>query len=157
MTTQTRSQVEPIMTLPITNRAERIAPGRLMRGSVIAIVGAAAGNLIVRAVAIALGALPPDYQPLGVGSILGISAVGVAGAVGVLLILARFTQRPIRLFKIIAAVVVAISVVGHLLLLSNPPGIPLFAGITGPIIATMIVMWLVTPIMIVGGLTIQHA
>ena len=96
-------------------RSERIATGRLIPAGVLTALAAAGATTLVRAVAVALGAVPADYPMLQPGGyLIGSSVLGVLGATLVLGTLARAARRPIRAFRITAGVVLALSLASPL-------------------------------------------
>jgi Family of unknown function (DUF6069) len=106
-----------------------LAPARLWRATPLAAVAAALANAIVYAIAEAAGALPNSVlvptvagdRPLALGEVVFGSVMSIIGAGIVLALLARLTDRPLRAFWKIAAVVLLISL-GSPLTLPDAPG-----------------------------------
>jgi hypothetical protein len=63
--------------------------------------------------------IPPDFQPLTLGPVIVSSIVGALGATIVFAVLGRFARRPIRLFRIIAVVVLLLSFLNPVVALSD--------------------------------------
>lgn len=88
---------------------------RIIIAGIAAIIGSAAANALVYFVAAALGALPSSYiipsagQPLSLPPVLLLSAVGAVGGTVVFALITRMFRRPVRLFNIIALVVLVLS------------------------------------------------
>lgn len=107
---------------------EDLAPARLWRATPVAAVAAALANAIVYGLAEVAGALPNNVlvptaageRPLALGEVVFGSAMPIIGAGIVLAILARFTERPLRAFWKIAAVVLLISLGGPFTLPDAP-------------------------------------
>src|SRR5262245_5939923 len=110
-----------------TNQTERIDLGRLWWASLLAGLAAAAANSVVYLVASAAGAILPTVLVPGVDQPVTLAPVTLnsflpAIVAGVLLaLLNRFTNRPVRNFRIIAAVVLLISLVSPFTI----PGAPI--------------------------------
>jgi Family of unknown function (DUF6069) len=110
-------------------RHEDLAVARLWRATPLAAMAAALANAIVYAIAEGVGALPNSVlvptaageRPLALGEVVFGSVMPIIGAGIVLAILARFTDRPLRAFWKIAAVVLLISL-GTPLTLPDAPG-----------------------------------
>jgi hypothetical protein len=131
------------------NQTERIALGRLWWASLLAGLGAAAANVVVYLIASAAGAIPQTVLIPGMN--MPVTAVPVilnsfvpAILAGVLLaLLNRFARRPVRLFRIIAVVLLLLS-------FANPFTIP---GAPIAMILALNVMHVVAAAIIVGVLT----
>lgn len=136
-------------TSTLTDRSERIASGRLLKVGALAIGASVVANLIIRIIFVNLLGIGSEFPPLGWGPPIIFTIMGVLGAVIVFAIVARFAKRPIRLFRIIALVVLVLSLLPDLGLLNANamPGTSL-----GSVIALMlmhvaagaITIWLLT-------------
>ncbi len=136
-------------TSTLTDRSERIASGRLPKVGALAIGASVVANLIIRIIFVNLLGIGSEFPPLGWGPPIIFTIMGVLGAVIVFAIVARFAKRPIRLFRIIALVVLVLSLLPDLGLLNANamPGTSL-----GSVIALMlmhvaagaITIWLLT-------------
>jgi hypothetical protein len=107
-------------------------------------VVAAAATSLVRMISVVLFDIPPDFQPLTLGPVVISSMVGVLGATVVFAIVVRFARRPVRLFRMIAVVVLLLSFLNPILAL---PGASL------QIILTLEFMHVVVAAVSVGLLT----
>jgi uncharacterized membrane protein YphA (DoxX/SURF4 family) len=132
-------------------RPERVAAGRLWWAGPLAAIVASIANLVIYVIAVAAGvsmlvpgpdpSLPP--QPLPIPAVVLFSAIPALVAAGLLALLGRFTARPIRIFLIIAAVVLVLSFIPPLL-------IPISLGLK----ITFEIMHIVAAAVIVGVLTL---
>jgi hypothetical protein len=136
-------------TATLADRPERIASGRLLKVGALAIGASVVANLIIRIIFVNLLGIGKEFPPLGWGPPIIFTIMGVLGALIVFAIIARFGKRPIRLFRIIALVVLVLSLLPDLGLLNanTMPGTSL-----GSVIALMlmhvtagaITIWLLT-------------
>jgi hypothetical protein len=141
--------MEMIAANPTANQTERIALGRLWWASLLAGLVAAAANVVIYLIASAAGAIPQTVLIPGMN--LPVTAVPVilnsfvpailAGAL--LALLNRLARRPIRLFRIIAVVLLLLSFL-------NPFTIP---GAPVAMILALNFMHIVAAAIIVGVLT----
>ena len=99
--------------------SERVSFRRLLWVGPLAIVAAVVVNVVIRSVSVALFGLT-DFPPLMLGLTILFTVVGVLGAVGVLALVARFSGRPVRLFRRVALVALMITLVPDVLLLVAP-------------------------------------
>lgn len=81
----------------------------------LAALGAALAGSVVYLIAAALGAIPSDVlvpnagTPLTVGMVISVCVTAAVGAALVFALIARFTRRPVRVFGVVAAVVLVLS------------------------------------------------
>ncbi len=130
---------------------ERIAWGRLPWAALLAAVAAAVANVLVYFTASALGFIPQSVliptasgeSPLMVGMVAITSVIGTVGAAIVFAIIGLFARRPVRLFRILAIVVLVLSFVAP----ATIPGAPV------AMILSMEVMHVVAWAVTVGLLT----
>jgi len=78
--------------------------------------------------------------------------MGVLGAVLVFAILRRFARRPVRIFRVVAVIVLVLSFVPDLWLLAARDRLP-FPGATLQSVATLMFMHVVAAAIAVGMLT----
>ncbi len=95
-------------------RSERISYRKLLVAFLVAAVVAAAGSAVLFLIGSAAGLITPDVilptgAPMTVFEPIFSSVVGTVGATTALAIIARFTRRPIRIFRIVAAIVLVLS------------------------------------------------
>ena len=102
---------------PSAMQSDRVALHRLWWVGPLTVGAAVVANVVVRAVAGMVVAIPPEFAPLHYGHIGLITAAGVLGAVLTFAGIGRVAQRPIRLFRIVAAVVFVLSFVPDIALL----------------------------------------
>jgi hypothetical protein len=113
---------------------ERTSLGRLAGVGALAVVLAVVANLVVRTLAVSFFA-SPEFPPLAVGPTVLFTAVGVLGATVVFGLIARFSGRPVRLFRRVALVVLLLSLVPDVLLLVAAP----FPGTSVPAVLALMV------------------
>jgi len=129
-------------------QGEQVAFKRLLWVVPLAAVSAAVANAVVYFVASALGAMPQDFVvqgsgPITLAPVVFSSLIGAAGATVVFAIVALLARRPIRTFRIVAAVVLVLSFATPLTI----PGAPL------SMILTLELMHVVAAVIIAGMLT----
>ena len=111
-------------------RGEEISWKRLPPVALLAAFGAAVVNAIVYSAASGLGFIPQDVlvpapggeQPLTVAPVVIGSVVGTIGGAGVFALIGTFARRPVRMFRIVATVVLVLSLATPLTI----PGAPLW-------------------------------
>jgi hypothetical protein len=108
----------------------------------LAVVSSIAAVLVVRVVGVAVIEVAPEFQPLSWGAPIVFTAILVTAAVFVFAAVARAAANPIRLFRRIALVALAVSMIPDLLLPGSGP------GATWPAVIILMVMhvvaWFVT-------------
>ena len=129
-------------------RGEHIAFKRLLWAGPLAAVSAAVANAVVYFVASALGTMPEDFVvqdsgPITLAPVVFSSLIGAAGATLVFVVVALLTRRPIRTFRVVAAVVLVVS-------FATPLTIP---GASLLLILTLELMHVVAAVIITGMLT----
>lgn len=107
--------METIQNVPIRDE-ERVAWGRLVPVGLLAAFVAAIANAVVYLVAVAAGAMPQDIVVNGQGPITlpvvaTMSVFGAVAGTAVYALIGRFAQRPVRVFRVVAAVVLVLSFV----------------------------------------------
>ncbi len=128
-------------TTPDLKLSEKISTGRVLRAGLLAASFSGAANALVLLVASALFgsiAVPPG-EPLTLGPVVVASAVGAAIALAGM---GRLVRRPMRVFRIIAVVVLLLSFLLIVLL-----------GVAGPSAGALILMHVVSAAIVVGLLT----
>ena len=139
--------METVQNAPVRSE-ERVAWGRLLPAGLLAALVAAGANAVVYLVASAVGAMPQDVVVNGQGPITlpVVAATSVFGAVAgtvVYALVGRFARRPVRVFRVVAAVALVLSFV-------PPFTIP---GAPAAMIATLLLMHVVAAAAVVGLLT----
>ena len=94
-----------------------VSLGRLARVGALAVGLAVVVNVVIRTVAVSLLGIGEGFLPLGVGPTVFFTVVGMVGAVVVFGVILRFAQRPVRLFRRVALVVLLVSLVPDVLML----------------------------------------
>ncbi len=98
-------------------QTERVALGRLWWASLLAGLGATIANVVVFLIASAAGAIPQTVLiqtpagplPVGIAAVVFNSFLPAIVAGVFLALLNRFTRRPIRIFRIVSAVLLVLS------------------------------------------------
>ena len=124
---------------------------RIAGATVVAAVVAVVANLLLRAVAVAVFDIPqPEFEPLQVRAVVTSTAGGVIAAGVVFAIVARFARDPVRVFVIVAAVALVLSLWAPISLgIADPPENP---GTDAGSIGTLIVMHVVAAAIAVTAL-----
>ncbi len=124
---------------------------RIAGATVVAAVVAVVANLLLRAVAVAVFDIPqPEFEPLQVRAVVASTAGGVIAAGVVFAVVARFARDPVRVFVIVAAVALVLSLWAPISLgIADPPENP---GTDAGSIGTLIVMHVVAAAIAVTAL-----
>ena len=127
---------------------EHVGFKRLLWAAPLAAIAAAVANAGVYFVALVLRAMPQDFLiqgsgPITLAPVVFSSLIGAAGAAMVFTAVALLSRRPIRTFRIVAAVVLVLSFATPLTI----PGAPL------SMILTLELMHVVAAVTITGMLT----
>ena len=98
----------------VDKHQEHIVGKRLLWATLLTAIVATAANALIYAIAEALGAFPDDVhiasgEPLTVSLVIIGSVFGAVGAGIAFAIIERFASRPVRLFRIVAVVVLILS------------------------------------------------
>jgi hypothetical protein len=118
-----------------------------------AVFGALVATLAVRWVAVATLDIPPEFLPLdGPGPVIFFTTVSAVGAVAVYGIVRRVALRPDFAFRIIAGVVLVLSIMPDLWLLTDGAA-EVFPGATHAAVTVLIVLHVAAAITIVWVLT----
>jgi hypothetical protein len=128
---------------------ERVSGRRLLWVGPLAIIVAAVANQIIHVLALSLLNISPDFPPLQPGPPIAFTVMGVLGAVIVFAIVGRLSRRPIRLFRVIALIVLILSFIPDIGLLTSGmlPGTSLIAVGTLAVmhvVAWAIAVWMLT-------------
>lgn len=125
--------------MSLTSNPKGIDKGRLLVGSLVTILVAVVGNLIVGFLAKAIFPISADFLPLGTVRYVIFTIVGVLGGIIVYVVLAKRAQNPIRTYQRIAWIILVLSALPDIgLLVSN-----IMPGTTPAAIGTLMVMHLV--------------
>ena len=128
------------------------APGSLRNSGLKALVASLAATLVVRSLALAAFAIPPEFPPLmGPGPTIVFTAAGAIGATAVLAAIRRRSERPALLFRRVAFWTLLASFVPDLWLLTDAAA-PAFPGATIAGVGTLMVMHLAAAAAIVWAL-----
>ena len=125
--------------------------GRIAAATLAAAVAAVVANLLLRAVAVAVFDIPqPEFEPLQARAVAVSTASGVIAAGVVFAIVARLARDPVRVFAIVAAVALVLSLWAPISLgLADPPEDP---GTDAGSVGTLIVMHVVAAAIAVTAL-----
>ncbi len=101
------------------------------------ILGAVAANLVLRAAALAVFDIPPEFEPLATaGPTVFLTVVGVAAGLGVALIVDKRSERSVPLFQRIVLIALLLSLLPDLWMLTDGGG-EAFPGATVPAVVTL--------------------
>jgi len=125
---------------------------RIAGATVMAAVAAVIANVLLRAVAVALFDIPqPEFEPLQLRAVVVSTASGVLAGGVVFAIVARLARDPVRVFTIVAAVALVLSLWAPISLgLADPPEDP---GTDAGSVGTLIVMHVVAAAILVAAVT----
>jgi len=128
---------------------------RIFIAGLLAIIASSLANTVVRFITVMLFSIDPVFGPLQLMTPIVFTVIGVLGGVIVFAILSRTVQRPMRVFQIVALVVLLVSLIPNILLFfANSMLIP---GLTVPGIIALIVMHFVAWAITVGLLSpLEH-
>jgi hypothetical protein len=143
--------METVQNVPARSE-ERVTWGRLALAGLLAGAVAAAANAIVYLVAAAAGAMSQDIVvngqgPITLSMVATMSAFGAVSGTVVYALIGRFARRPVRVFRVVAAVALALSFAGPFTI----PGAP------AAMVATLLLMHVVAAAVVVGLLTTMAA
>jgi len=125
--------------MSLTRNPNSIDNGRLLVGSLVTILVAVVGNLIVGFLAKAIFPISADFLPLGTVRYVIFTIFGVLAGIVVYVVLARRAQNPIRTYQRIAWAFLVLSVLPDIGLLVSD----FMPGNTPAAIGTLMVMHLV--------------
>ena len=125
---------------------ERPVWGRLWLLGMLAIISSVIVNMIIHMIAVSLLHISSQFFQLQGAIYIVFTIIGAIGAVLVFALLSRFARRPIRLYRIIATVVLALSLIPDLALLSEP-------GASWYAVGTLMSMHIATYLVCVSVLT----
>ena len=128
---------------------KRISFRRLLWVGPLAVLASVIANVLVSITTVALVGISPEFEPLHLRPVIGFTVVGVLGAVLVFALVARFSRRPVRLFRRIALVVLLLSFMPDLSLLNASP----YAGTTVQSVIALMLMHVVACLISVSLLT----
>jgi hypothetical protein len=118
---------------PLTRRALLIAWALAVGLAIVA-------NWIIRAVAVPLFDLDTRFSPLGWGPIAFFTFLFITIGAGVYALIARRSNRPAQVFRIVALVGLLVSIVPNIGLLVSPPDAEQFEGVSNAAVLVLIVM-----------------
>lgn len=130
---------------------EEIDLRRLAGAAVIAALGSALANSLVRVAAVEAFDIPHEFEPLTAVAPVQASIVVAVGAAVVLGLLARFSRRPTWLFRRVALAVFGLSFIPLIpMYLSDPPQFP---GTDAASVGSLALMHVVSVVIVVPVLT----
>lgn len=151
-------------TSAISSQKQTLEPvnrGRIWLAGLLGMVGAVAVNLIVRAILFAVLPLPVEFPPFQAGAIVMLTGIGALLAAVVYALIARFTSRPVTVFRWVALVALILSILPNLALAANPTAIPFpFPGASGLAFGVLIVFHVaaaLVSVLILTGMTLKKA
>jgi hypothetical protein len=133
---------------------ETVDARRIWLAGLVGCVAAVITNLLARAVLFAAFPLSAEFPPLQAGAIAIFTAAGTLVAAVVYALIIRFTQRPVTIFRWVAAAVLILSILPNIALMVNPTAIPFpFPGASGLAFGVLIVFHVVAALVCVVALT----
>ncbi|HIE93268.1 MAG TPA: hypothetical protein EYQ83_10550 [Acidobacteria bacterium] len=126
-----------------------------MKSGATALVLSVVANLLVRAGALALFDIPPEFPPLqGAGPVVFFSVIGALAGLGVFAGIGGVSSRPVPVFRVVAGVVLVVSFIPDLWLLTES-GAANFPGATGAGVGTLMLMHVVSAAAVVWAVERQ--
>ncbi len=129
---------------------EQLAPRKLWWIGPVTIVVAAIINLIIRSIAVAFLGVPETFLYLQPASIIGSTIIFLLLALLAFVIVIRTARAPIRFYRILALILLLISLLTPIMALTGLMPTP---GMNLPIFWTMIAMHIVSAAITVGLFT----
>lgn len=118
-----------------------------------AVAGALVATQVVRALAVAVLDIPPEFQPLrGPGPVVFFTGISAVVAVGVYAVVRRVALRPAFAFRWIAGVVLVLSIMPDMWLLTDAAA-DAFPGATPTAVLVLIALHVTAAVPIVWFLT----
>ena len=118
-----------------------------------AILLAVAGNLVLRLAALTVFDIPAEFAPLALSApTVLFTVVGVAGGLGVSVLVTRFSEWPARLFRQVVFAALVVSVLPDFWLLTDGAAAA-FPGATIPAVATLIAQHVLAALVVLRVLT----
>lgn len=133
-----------------TSLREHIAPRKLIWVGPLTIVSTTIANLIIYTIAVTFFGVSSTVQYLQTSSIIGSSIIYLLLALLILVLVNRFTQRPIQFYRVLACVALCLSFLSPIMAVTGQIPAP---GMTLSIFWTMIAMHTVSAVIVVGLLT----
>ncbi len=136
---------------PILTQHNHFPIKRLWQVGLLAALIAACMTACVSTLAVALFHVPRSFIPLNVGPTVSFAVLGVLGATLVFTMLVRFAKRPIRIFFLVAVLVLVLSFIPDLTILGNTA--PSFTGGTGLTVGVLMLEHVLVALISVSMLT----
>jgi hypothetical protein len=134
---------------------QRVRFSRLWWVGLLAIVLSTVANLALRAIALTMSTVSPEFVPLSMPQpTIFFTVLGVLPAVLVFALVGRFVRRPARTYTIIAAIALLISLIPDVMMIVDPTSAP-FPGGTVVNVITLMVQHVVAAVIVVWLLTTQ--
>ena len=136
----------------IRDQDERVDIRSLLWVGPLAMIATSIANVIVREIAVAVGAVPANLEILQWPGIIGSTMVQVFLGVIIFALIARFSRRPIWLFRVVAAIALVLSFSSPVMAAAGLAPIP-GLSINSSTVVSMMVMHVVAAVISVGILT----
>lgn len=133
--------------------ARRLSTSELLRTAALALVLAVGLNLLVLGAFELLFEIDPDFFPMTIPPVAGMTALQTVLAFGVFAVIQRVSARPVRVFQIVALVALILSFIPDLVLPALDTGPQRLQDADGPSTVALIIMHIVAAAVIVGLIT----
>lgn len=120
---------------------------RLVKFGLLVVLVAVVANALIRVIALSFITVPDGFRPLGWEAVIGSTVLTASGATVVYGAITRISQRPNRLFTIVAAVVLVLSFWSFV----SPA--PQLVGVSESVRLPLAVMHVIVAVVSVGILT----
>ncbi|MCP4199545.1 MAG: hypothetical protein GY762_20545 [Proteobacteria bacterium] len=129
-------------------QSPQISSSRAWKVGIIAVVVAVIANVLFVALAKALFDLPEGYRSLELPAIAIFTALFSFIGVVVFVLLLRYTEDPIRIFRIVAIIALVVSILPDIALLAAPADSPMAGATVGAVVVLIIAHLIAGAIMI---------
>jgi hypothetical protein len=133
-------------------QSDRLPFNRMVRAGVNSVLAALVANLIVRFILGMLLDLPGEFAPLQFGAIAFLTILGTSAGAVVFYLISRRSNNPIRIYWIVAMVVLVLSIIPNFVMMANPGLMPFPGGsaltfgvlIVFHVVAGLVSVWVLT-------------
>ena len=111
------------MATPLTSKSGLITP-RLWQTGLLAAVVAVVGNLVARAILLAIFPVTPGFMPFTLGPIIIFTTLGMVGAAIAFVVVSQLSPRPAATYTWVALVALVLSCIPDVMFALDPAAAP---------------------------------